>query len=71
MARIAHDFIVGWLREDHPAALEQLFARADETRRANVGDDVHLRGLIEISSYCVGSATTADCARPAPCRAIA
>ncbi len=53
MARIAHDFIVGWLREDHPAALEQLFARADETRRANVGDDVHLRGLIEISSYCV------------------
>jgi biotin synthase len=53
MARIAHDFIVGWLREDHPAALEQLFARADATRRANVGDDVHLRGLIEISSYCV------------------
>jgi biotin synthase len=53
MPRIAHDFIVGWLREDHPAALEQLFARADAVRRQHVGDDVHLRGLIEISSYCV------------------
>jgi biotin synthase len=53
MPRIAHHELVGWLREDHPAALEQLFARADETRRTNVGDDVHLRGLIEISSYCV------------------
>jgi biotin synthase len=53
MPQIAHEFIVGWLREEHPAVLEQLFARADETRRANVGDDVHLRGLIEISSYCV------------------
>jgi biotin synthase len=53
MPRIAHEDIVGWLREDHPAALGQLFARADEARRAHVGDDVHLRGLIEISSYCV------------------
>jgi biotin synthase len=53
MPRIAHEDIVGWLREDHPAALGQLFARADEARRAHVGDDIHLRGLIEISSYCV------------------
>jgi len=53
MPRIAHDEIVGWLREEHPAALQQLFARADETRYNHVGDDVHLRGLIEISSFCV------------------
>jgi biotin synthase len=53
MPRIAHAEIVGWLREDHPAALEQLFARADAVRRAHVGDDIHLRGLIEISSFCV------------------
>jgi len=53
MSRIAHDEIVGWLREEHTAALEQLFARADAVRHENVGDDVHLRGLIEISSYCV------------------
>jgi biotin synthase len=53
MPRLTHEEILHWLREDHPSALEQLFARADETRRTNVGDDVHLRGLIEISSYCV------------------
>jgi biotin synthase len=53
MPRIAHQDIVGWLREDHPAALEQLFARADATRRKHVGDEVHLRGLIEISNFCV------------------
>ena len=53
MPRIAHQEIVGWLRENHPTALEQLFARADAVRHNAVGDDVHLRGLIEISSYCV------------------
>ena len=53
MPRIAHQELVGWLREDHPAALDQLFARADAARRAHVGDYIHLRGLIEISSFCV------------------
>jgi biotin synthase len=48
-----HQQILDWLRECDPAALEQLFTRADETRRAHVGDAVHLRGLIEISSHCV------------------
>jgi biotin synthase len=53
MPRLTHEEILHWLREEDPAALEQLFARADEVRRAHVGDDIHLRGLIEISSYCV------------------
>ena len=53
MPRLTHEEILHWLREDHPAALEQLFARADQTRRAHVGDAIHLRGLIEISSFCV------------------
>jgi biotin synthase len=53
MSRIAHEEIVGWLRESDPAALATLFARADDVRRTHVGDDIHLRGLIEISSYCV------------------
>jgi biotin synthase len=30
-----------------------LWRRADEARRAHVGDAVHLRGLVEISNYCV------------------
>ena len=44
--------ILKWLREEDNARLEQLWAEADEVRRENVGDEVHLRGLIEISNYC-------------------
>ena len=45
--------ILAWLREDDPARLEALWAAADETRRRHVGDEVHLRGLIEICNHCV------------------
>ena len=31
---------------------EQLYERADRVRRENVGDEVHLRGLIEFSNIC-------------------
>lgn len=44
--------ILRWLRENDPQRLEELWRRADEVRRANVGDAVHLRGLVEISNYC-------------------
>ena len=50
---MTHDEIQHWLRETNPTALELLFAQADEVRRRHVGDAVHLRGLIEISNYCV------------------
>ena len=52
MSRLTHDEILGWLRETSPSRLERLFAQADQVRRDHVGDAVHLRGLIEISSYC-------------------
>jgi biotin synthase len=45
--------MVRWLREERAARLEELYRLADETRRRNVGDEVHLRGLIEISNCCV------------------
>jgi biotin synthase len=45
--------ILAWLREEDAARLETLWAAADETRRRHVGDEVHLRGLIEISNHCV------------------
>jgi len=48
-----HGQIVAWLREEDPARLEELFAAADATRAARVGDEVHRRGLIEISNHCV------------------
>jgi biotin synthase len=47
--------ILSWLREEDENRLEELWRLADETRRANVGDEVHLRGLVEISNYCVRS----------------
>jgi len=45
--------ILKWLREEDPQALSELYAEADRRRRQTVGDAVHLRGLIEISNYCV------------------
>lgn len=45
--------IVKWLREEDEGRLEELWHQADDVRRKHVGDAVHLRGLIEISNYCV------------------
>ena len=50
---LTHDEILAWLRQTDPAALELLWRQADAVRRAHVGDQVHLRGLIEISNHCV------------------
>ena len=44
--------IIGWLREERESELARLWKRADETRQCYVGDEVHLRGLIEISNIC-------------------
>jgi len=44
--------ILAWLLETKEPRIEQLWAEADEVRREHVGDEVHLRGLIELSSYC-------------------
>lgn len=42
-----------WLREEDESRLEELWEAANAVRREHVGDEVHLRGLIEISNYCV------------------
>jgi len=42
-----------WLRENNPARLAELWQQADLTRQREVGGDVHLRGLVEISNYCI------------------
>lgn len=43
------DGLVRLLQCDNPA---QIYLAADRVRKKYVGDEVHLRGLIEISSYC-------------------
>jgi len=45
--------IIYWLREDDDKKLETLWDQADKARIANVGEQIHLRGLIEISNICI------------------
>ena len=49
---MTHGELIGWLHETDERKLKRLYERADEVRRRNVGDQVHLRGLVEISNYC-------------------
>jgi biotin synthase len=44
--------ILQWLRETDPERLNELWFRADDTRRRQVGEAVYLRGLVEISNFC-------------------
>ncbi|MBR1760473.1 MAG: [Schwartzia sp.] len=48
--RLAREELAALLADE--GAEEEMAAAADRTRRAYVGDEVHLRGLIEFSSYC-------------------
>ncbi|HET6474779.1 MAG TPA: [FeFe] hydrogenase H-cluster radical SAM maturase HydE, partial [Thermoleophilia bacterium] len=54
---LTHEAIEHWLRETDEARLEALWAAADEARRRCVGNAVHLRGLVEVSNYCVRGCT--------------
>ena len=44
--------IISWLKQNDPVELEKLRQLADDIRKANVGDQIHLRGLIEFSNIC-------------------
>ena len=48
--RLAREELAALLADE--GAEEEMAAAADRTRRAYVGDEVHLRGLIEFSNYC-------------------
>ncbi len=50
---LPHDEILRWLRETDEVRLEPLWTRADEVRRQHVGEEVHMRGLLEISNHCM------------------
>jgi biotin synthase len=43
---------LAWLKEKEAWKLDFLWEEADRVRREHVGDEVHLRGLIELSNYC-------------------
>jgi biotin synthase len=44
--------IVAILKNNAPEFLKWLCAEADRIRKINIGDEVHLRALVEISNYC-------------------
>ena len=48
---LEHQDIVELLLADE-AQSQALFRYSDQVRRENVGDVVHLRGIIEFSNYC-------------------
>jgi biotin synthase len=50
---IQRDEVLAWLLEQDEQRLEELWRRADAVRRQTVGDEVHLRGLVELSNRCV------------------
>ena len=45
--------ILRWLSETKSETLDDLWREADRVRKEHVGDEVHLRGLIEISNHCL------------------
>ena len=51
--KITREKIIGWLRETDEHKVLELFEQADLVRHETVGDSIHLRGLLEISSFCV------------------
>jgi hypothetical protein len=42
------DQIIDWLKMDDQDEFEKLWRQSDDIRRDNVGDEAHLRGLIEV-----------------------
>ncbi|MRR07215.1 MAG: [FeFe] hydrogenase H-cluster radical SAM maturase HydE [Deltaproteobacteria bacterium] len=46
------DQILEWLKIDDQEKLEKLWRQSDEIRRVNVGEEIHLRGLVEVSNFC-------------------
>jgi biotin synthase len=44
--------IISLLKQNDPCEVEKLFKIADKVRKENLGDAVHLRGLIEFSNIC-------------------
>lgn len=54
---LARPEIVHLLSLDDPAEIEALYQAADRVRRRCVGDEVHLRGVIEFSNHCRNNCT--------------
>ncbi len=54
---LTHEDILQLLRSEDKNVLEPLWQQADEVRKRFVGEEVHLRGLIEVSNICTEQCT--------------
>jgi len=52
MQRLGRDACRDWLNQTSEQRLETLFTLANRVRRSTVGDEVHVRALLEISNFC-------------------
>ncbi|HSW64462.1 MAG TPA: [FeFe] hydrogenase H-cluster radical SAM maturase HydE [Dissulfurispiraceae bacterium] len=50
---MSREEVLKWLHEIDPQRLAGLYAQADAVRKTCVGDEIHLRGLVEISNHCL------------------
>ena len=50
--RFAKDELVDWLNEHNPEKVSHLFQEADRIRKGCMGDEVHIRGIIDFSNFC-------------------
>ena len=48
----AKDELLDWLLEPNPEKVAYLFREADRIRKVCMGDEVHIRGIVEFSNYC-------------------
>ncbi len=44
--------LVKFLDEEDPEKVSRLYREADQARKAFMGDEVHIRGIVEFSNYC-------------------
>lgn len=49
---ISRSQIIDWLTCNDPVHIQELWRQADDTRKRTVGEEIHLRGLVEVSNYC-------------------
>jgi biotin synthase len=49
---LGREEIITLLSLEDQSSIDRLIAVADEVRKENIGDDVHIRGLIEFSNFC-------------------
>ena len=49
---LSREELVTFLDEEDPEKVSRLYQEADRARKEFIGDEVHIRGIVEFSNYC-------------------